>query len=96
MKYPVLITFTETLTCIATFPDYPGLLVEGPDPSTTLDSAAQVLFKTITDQLKRKKPVRMPSQCKLGHQLISVSEDVARRIAASNKVDFDEKFLYIN
>lgn len=96
MKYPVLITFTETLTCFATFPDHPGILVEGPDPSTILESAAQLLTKTITAQLNNKDPVRMPSPCKLGHQLISVSEDLARQIAASNNIAFDEKLHYIN
>lgn len=96
MKYPVLITFTETLTCIATFPDHPGIFVEESDPSTTLDKATQLLTKTITAQLKSKKPVRMPSPCKLGHQLISVSDDMAKRIAASNNIDFDEKLHCIN
>jgi predicted RNase H-like HicB family nuclease len=96
MKYPVFITFTETLTCFATFPDHPGILVEGPDPSTTLENAAQLLTKTISARLNSKDPVSMPSPCKLGHQLISVPETLAREIAASNNVDFDEKLYYLN
>ena len=96
MKYPVLITFNERLTCFASFPDHPRIKVEGPDPSTTLQSATQLLTESISAQLNGKEPVPMPSPCKLGYQLIPVPEDLARRVAASNNINFDEKLHYIN
>lgn len=86
MKFPVLLVFTENLSCKATFPDHPGILVEGPDPTTTMDKAAQMLIKTLTNLLKCKGPVQMPSPCRLGQQLIAIPEDLAIRIQARNTI----------
>jgi hypothetical protein len=86
MKYPIQIVITSNLSCIATFPDHPGIFVEGSDPSTTMDKAAQMLIKTLTNLLKCKGPVQMPSPCRLGQQLIAIPDDLAIRIQARNTI----------
>lgn len=86
MKYPVHLTFTENFSCRATFPDHPGILVEGSDPASTMDRAAHILIKTLSNLLKCKGPVQMPSPCRLGQQLIPIPEDLAIRIMARNAI----------
>lgn len=84
MKYPVHLRFTANLTCQATFPDYPGIVVEDVDPEITLAKAKQVLIKTLSGLLKGKSPMQMPSACKLGQQLIEIPVEIAVRISAKN------------
>lgn len=66
MKYPVHLTFTQDLSCRATFPDHPGIVVEGPNPTETMDKATHMLIKTLSNLLKCKGPIQLPSPCKLG------------------------------
>lgn len=82
MKYPVHLIFTDDLFCQATFPDHPGIVVAGPDPSSTMEKATMVLIDTLSNLLKSDCPVQMPSTCRLGQQLISIPEEMAIRIQA--------------
>lgn len=82
MEYPIQLTFKENLFCRATFPDHPGIFVEGSDAKSTLEKASAMLEKTLINLLKCKGPVQLPSPCKLGQQMIKIPEDLAVRIMA--------------
>lgn len=86
MKYPVHLTFTKEISCRATFPDHPGIVVEAPNPTATMDKATHMLIKTLSGLLKCKGPIQLPSPCKLGQQLIPIPNDLAIRIEARNTI----------